>query len=127
MQQEIKKQPETNVQNTLTRKKYLNFKQFIDGNIFVQDSIKKQTLYILFLVLLSVIYINNKYKTEALMVNILKNQKEVKELRDRSIDYASELMSLSRESEVIRIIESKKLDLKELKSPPEKILIKKNN
>jgi hypothetical protein len=127
MQEGINKEPENGSQKTLTRKKFVNFKQFIDGNIFVQDSIKKQTLYILFLVLLSVIYIHNKYRTEALMVNILKNQKEVKELRDRSIDYASELMSLSRESEVIRMVEIKNLNLKELKSPPEKIIIKRNN
>jgi hypothetical protein len=127
MQEEINKEPETESQKAVTRKKYVNFRQFIDGNFFVQDSIKKQTLYILFLVLLSVIYIHNKYRTEALMVNILKTQKEVKELRDRSIDYASELMSLSRESEVIKIIETKNLNLKELKSPPEKIVIKRNN
>jgi hypothetical protein len=127
MQQQINTEQQISGQNTVTRKKYVNFRQFIDGNFFVQDSIKKQTLYILFLVLLSVIYIHNKYRTEALMVNILKSQKEVKELRDRSIDYASELMSLSRESEVIRMIETKKLNLKELKSPPEKIVIKRNN
>ena len=114
-----------NEEQATPKKKGLNLKQFIDGNIFVQDSIKKQTLYILFLVLLSVIYIHNKYKTEGLMVDILKTQKEVRELRDRSVDYASELMSLSRESEVVRMIESKNIGLKELKMPPEKIVIKK--
>jgi hypothetical protein len=106
-------------------KKKLNFKQFIDGNIFVQSTVRKQTKFILFLVFLCIIYIQNKYKNEELLVDILKTQKEVKELRDRSIIYGAELMSLSRESEVIKIVNNKGLGISELKLPPERILVKK--
>ena len=105
-------------------KKRWNFKQFIDGNFFIQNSIRKQTRFILFLVFLCIIYIQNKYRSEALLVDILKTQKEVKELRDRSVNFAAELMSLSRESEVIKIIDSKNLEIKELKYPPDKIRVK---
>lgn len=108
----------------MPKKKKWNFKQFIDGNIFIQSSIRKQTKFILFLVFLCIIYIQNKYRNEALLVDIINTQKEVKELRDRSINYASELMSLSRESEVIKTIETKGLGIKELKSPPDKIIVK---
>jgi hypothetical protein len=106
-------------------KKRWNFKQFIDGNFFIQSSIRKQTRFILFLVFLCIIYIQNKYRSEAILVDILKTQKEVKELRDRSVNFAAELMSLSRESEVIKIIDSKNLEIKELKYPPDKIRVKK--
>jgi predicted alpha-1,6-mannanase (GH76 family) len=125
MKQELNKEPESEKLQEVSKKKTWNFRQLIDGNIFVQDSIKKQTLYILFIVFLSVIYIHNKYVTEGLLVEILQMQKQVKELRDRSVDYASELMSLSRESEVIKIIEAKNIGIKELKSPPYKIVVKK--
>ncbi len=125
MKQELNKEPESEKLQEVSKKKTWNFRQLIDGNIFVQDSIKKQTLYILFIVFLSVIYIHNKYETEGLLVEILQMQKQVKELRDRSVDYASELMSLSRESEVIKIIEAKNIGIKELKSPPYKIVVKK--
>lgn len=106
-------------------KKALNFKQFISGSILAQDAIKKHVWYILFVVFLAVIYINNKYKTEKIMIDIISLQKEVKELRDRSTTYASDLMSISRESEVIRMVDEKKVGLYELKMPPEKIVIKK--
>jgi hypothetical protein len=106
-------------------KKKWNFKQFIDGNFFIQSSVKKQTKFILFLVLLCVLYIQNKYRNEALLVDILNTQKEVKELRDKSIIYAAELMSISRESEVIKIVDDKRIGLKELKSPPDRIIVKK--
>ena len=71
------------------------------------------------------VYINNKYQTEGLLINIIRLQNEVKENRDRSVSYAAELMSLSRESEVIKIVNEKNLNLQELKMPPEKIEVKK--
>jgi len=106
-------------------KKKWNFKQFIDGNIFLQGSIRKQTKFILFLVFLSIIYIQNKYKNEALLMEIYKTQNEVKELRDKSIIIAADLMSKSRESEVIEMIKQNNINLKELVSPPGRIIIKK--
>ena len=103
----------------------LSIMQFLSGNILTREAIKKHLWYVLFLVLLSVVYINNKYKTESLLISIIRLQNEVKEVRDRSVSYAAELMSISRESEVIKIIEEKNLSLQELKMPPEKIEVKK--
>ncbi|MDF1548947.1 MAG: FtsL-like putative cell division protein [Bacteroidales bacterium] len=117
---------EASNQTETQKKANFNIKQFLSGNILVQESIRKHLWYILFVVLLSVIYINNKYKTESILVDIIRLQGEVKELRDRSVSYASELMSISRESEVLKIIERKNVDLKELKLPPQKIVVKKN-
>jgi cell division protein FtsL len=102
-----------------------NIMQLLSGNILTREVIKKHLWYFLFLVALSVVYINNKYQTEGLLINIIRLQNEVKENRDRSVSYAAELMSLSRESEVIKIVNEKNLNLQELKMPPEKIEIKK--
>lgn len=116
---------EENEVNKEQKKNSLSFKDFLSGSILTQTSIKKHLWYILFVVLLSVVYISNKYKTEGILVDIIKLQKEVKELRDRSVSYASELMSLSRESEVIKIVNEKEVGLEELKKPPQKIIVKK--
>jgi hypothetical protein len=123
--QEIKKEKENDITQEAPKKEKWNFRQIFNGRVFLQDSVKKQTLYILFLVFLSIIYIYNKYRNEALLVGIIKTQKELRELRDRSVIYASELMSLSRESEVIKMVDIQELGLKELKSPPEIIKVKK--
>lgn len=116
---------EENEINKEQKKVSLSFKDFLSGSILTQTSIKKHIWYLLFLVLLSVFYINNKYKTEKIWVDIKNLQKEVEELRDRSVSYASELMSLSRESEVIKIVNKKEVGLEELKKPPQKIVVKK--
>ncbi len=103
----------------------LSFKQFLSGNILNREAIRKHLWFGLFIVSLSFLYINNKYKTEGLLISIIRLQNEVKELRDKSVSYAADLMSLSRESEVIKLVNEKNMNLQELTMPPEKIEIKK--
>jgi hypothetical protein len=111
-------------QNKMAWRKW-NLKQFVDGNIFLKEPVKKELGFILFLVFLFLLNINNRYRYEKLLVDIIQSQIEIKELRDRSIHYAAELMSLSRESKVKILINEKKLGLKEITEPPKKILVKK--
>ena len=70
------------------------------------------------------IYLYNKYKTEDLIIKINKTQKDIKNLRAKSVYNASELMIIRRESEVKKMVEKKNLDLKELKSPITEIKLK---
>lgn len=116
---------EKDINNKEEKKTNLSFKDFLSGSILTQTSIKKHLWYILFMVGISIIYISNKYQTEGIQVDIIKLQKEVKELRDRSVSYASDLMSVSRESEVLKLVEEKGVALQELKMPPQKIVVKK--
>jgi len=101
-----------------------SFREIINGDIFAHEQLMKNLWYILFVVFLTVVYIYNKYKTENVLIEIIKTQSVVKELRAYSISNANELMSLSKESEVVRLIEENGLNIKELKMPPEKIIVK---
>ena len=101
-----------------------SFREIVNGDIFAREQLMKNLWYILFVVFLTVIYIYNKYQTENVLIDIIETQKEVKELRVYSVTNATELMSLSKESEVIRLVQENELGIKELKRPPEKIVIK---
>lgn len=101
-----------------------SFREIINGDIFAREQLMKNLWFILFVVFLTVIYIYNKYQTENVLIEIIETQKEVKELRAYSVSNANELMSLSKESAVIRLVKKSKIDVKELKKPPEKIIIK---
>ena len=118
---------EENSKHNAEKKPGLSFKDFLSGSVLTQTSIKKHIWYILFVVALSIIYISNKYQTEGILVDIINLQKDVKELRDRSVSIASKLMSISRESEVTKLVNEKEVDLQELKVPPQKIVVKENN
>ncbi len=101
-----------------------SFREIINGDIFAREQLMKNLWYILFVVFLTVVYIYNKYNTERVLIDIIKTQHEVKELRINSVSNATELMSLSKESEVINLVQKNELSIKELKKPPEKIVVK---
>lgn len=75
----------------------------------------------LFLTLLLVIYIGNRYHAERVIRETLNLQTELKELRAKSISTASELEYMSNQSQVARLVEQKNIGLKYSEKPPVKI------
>ncbi len=74
--------------------------------------------YALFIALLSFIYITNRLEMEARVRRISDLTKEIKELRYEHITTQSELMNMSKQSEVLRRTEAENLGLHELTEPP---------
>lgn len=79
--------------------------------------------FIGFLSLLALIYIANSHLAEKKIRRINKLGKEIKELKWEYINVKSELMFRSKMSEVSKSVEP--LGLKQLSSPPQKIVLKK--
>jgi hypothetical protein len=99
-------------------------KGIIDGSILTLKPFVKQVPFILFLVLLSMIYIGNRYHAERVFRNLTNLKNEVRDLRAEQITTASELMNLSKPSKVQDLIDQKGLGLKEATKPPFKIVVK---
>ena len=102
-----------------------SFKGLIDGSLFTMDGVVSQLPFILFLTLLAFIYIGNRYRAEKIVRETISLQKEMKELRAEAITTSSELMSLSKQSEVAKLVERKGLGLKESVEPPSKLIVSK--
>ncbi|MBO9730483.1 MAG: hypothetical protein J7623_17715 [Chitinophaga sp.] len=79
--------------------------------------------FIGFLAVLALIYIANSHLAEKKIRRINKLGKEIKELKWEYINVKSELMFRSKMSEVSKSVEP--LGLKQLSSPPQKIVLKK--
>nr|WP_255578617.1 FtsL-like putative cell division protein [Chitinophaga sp. sic0106] len=77
---------------------------------------------ILFLAALALIYIANSHLAEKKIRRINQLSKEIKELKWEYINVKSELMFQSKMSEVSKSVEQ--LGLKQLNSPPRKIVLK---
>lgn len=109
----------------MSEERYISeFKKFIDdwakrlmtGQV---TFISQKTLpYYIFLVGLLIIYITNNLSIEGDLRRISELTSEIKELRYESISTSSELMNMSKQSEVIRRVEAEGLNLKELTEPP---------
>lgn len=104
-----------------SEEKKSSFKDLLDGTILTRKSIVNQLPFILFLTFLAAIYIGNRYHAEKVARDLTKLQLEVKDLRAESITNASELMFISKQSEVIKMVRGANLNLEESVNPPIKI------
>jgi cell division protein FtsL len=96
----------------------------VDGTLLTRKKVVNQLPFIFYLVFLSLIYITNRYHAEALRDKIEALREITDELRSEAIFVSSELMKLSRQTEVADEVEKKGLGLKESVEPPKKIIIK---
>ncbi len=97
------------------------FKDVITGSLLVKKNVTQQVPFFLFLVGIAIIYIANRYHAENVFRTKMIIQNEIEELRAESITTASELMFLSKRSEVNKLVIEKGLDLRESTVPPVKI------
>ncbi|MGF1585138.1 MAG: FtsL-like putative cell division protein [Bacteroidales bacterium] len=99
-------------------------KDFIDGSVLTRDFVVRQLPFIIFLAILAILYIGNRYHSEKLVRRTSELQNELKELRAEAITVSAELMHMSRQSEVLKLLRRNNLDLVESLEPPRKIVVK---
>jgi hypothetical protein len=88
------------------------------------DRLFKAIPFILFLVFLAMVHISNNHSGENKIRRIERMEKEMKEYRWEYMTTKSEMMLKSRQSELARLVEAN--GIKELRTPPQKIVIKKD-
>lgn len=98
----------------------------VDGTLLTRKKVLRQLPFIFYLVFLGMIYISNRYHAETLRNNIEDLRSHANELRSQAVFVSSELMKVSRQTEVAREVDRKGLELKESIEPPKKIVVKKD-
>jgi hypothetical protein len=93
----------------------------MDGTLLTRENVAGQLPFVLFLTLLLIVYIGNRYHAERVIRKSLQLQTELRELRARAISTASELEYMSNQSQVARLVEQKNIGLKYSEKPPVKI------
>ena len=97
------------------------FKSLLTGSFLSKDKLVQSLPYIFFLTFLGICYIANGYQAEKIIRRLYKTNNELKELRSEYITTKSDLMYISKQSQLART--TLPLGLKELVSPPKKIVI----
>lgn len=103
------------------KRKRVRVKEIIDGTILVRENVRKQLPFLLFLTFLGIVYIGNRFHAERMVRQIEQLKVEVNNLRSEQITTTSELMNISRPSEVAALVEAKGMGLKESMEPPKKL------
>ena len=99
-------------------------KSLISGSLFSEKIILGNLPFILLLATLGAIYIANRFHAEKVIRKTDILLEEVKELRAEAMATTSELMYISKQSQVTRLVNQRGLELKELKDPPYKLEVK---
>jgi len=100
-------------------------KELLSGSMITEKIILNNLWYVLFITFLAALYIANRFNAEKVTRQTTRLSKEVRELRAESLSTSADLMYLSRQSEVYKLVKERGLNLEELKTPPYKLLVKK--
>jgi hypothetical protein len=100
-------------------------KELLSGTMVSEKIILKNLGYVSLVTLLLAIYIGNRFHAEKITRESTRLQREVKDLRSEALSTSADLMYVSRQSEVLRLIRDKGIDLEELKNPPYKLIVSK--
>lgn len=120
----MNKRRDTSAEEAPKKEKRPGFKSLLSGNFLNRDQVVDGLPFVLFLSLLGIFYIANGYQAEKLIREIYKTNNELKELRSEYITNKSDLMYISKQSQLAR--NTLELGLKELTSPPKKIVLTKD-
>lgn len=104
-------------------KKASNFKSLLSGSFLSKEQVTGSLPFIFFLTFLGICYIANGYQTEKVIRDLYNTNNELKELRSEYITTKSDLMYISKQSQVARATAG--FGLVELTSPPKKIVLTK--
>jgi hypothetical protein len=113
---------EVKVPQKSTSKVVRSFLNVISGSFLSKDFTLKFLPFVLYLTLIALCYIANGYYAENKVRQLNKLGNELKELRSEFIITKSDLMFLSKQSEVAKA--AIPLGIKESKEPPRKIISK---
>lgn len=93
----------------------------VSGSFLTREETRNQLPFILFLTLIAMCYISNTYYAERTVRKINQVSNEIKELRSEYITTKSDLMFISKQSEVARA--AAEYGIRESVVPPKKIVI----
>lgn len=100
-------------------------RDLLSGSIVSDRIVLKNLGVFIFLTVLGALYIGNRFHAEKITRETARLSVEVSDLRAESLSTSASLMTVSRQSEVYRMVKEKELGLEELKEPPFRLVVDK--
>jgi cell division protein FtsL len=93
-------------------------RDILNGNILTKKFIRRQYLLIILMVVLSIVYIDNRYSSEKQITGITELKRKIQDAKYESLTISAELMEISRQSNIVLLLQSKGIDLRPGDTPP---------
>ena len=93
----------------------------LSGSVLTEGIILRNLHFVFVIVFIIALYISNRYSCISKMAEIQKLERELKDVKYQSQNISTELIGVSRESQVQNLVEKNGLDIKISKEPVYKI------
>lgn len=104
--------------------KHMSIRSILGGDILANDFFKRQTNLLILIMILTILYIDNRYSSQQELIEIDKLRKELTDIQYDALTRSSELMEKSRQSRIEEYISTEESPLETATSRP--YLIKKD-
>ena len=104
--------------------KHMSIRSILGGDILANDFFKRQTSLLILIMILTILYIDNRYTSQQELIEIDRLKKELIDVRYKALNRSSELMEKSRQSRIEEYISTEESHLETATNRP--FLIKKD-
>ena len=104
--------------------KHMSIRSILGGDILANDFLKRQTKLFILIMILTILYISNRYEHQQEMLRINNLKDTLIDVRYKALNRSSELMEKSRQSRIEEYISTKESHLETATNRP--YLIKKD-
>jgi hypothetical protein len=93
-------------------------RDFMNGNFLTKRFFQKQYGLLILLAILAFIYVDNRYYCETQLIREIELKKKIQDAKYESLTISAQLMQISRQSNVQKMIKERNLPLVESNTPP---------
>ena len=93
-------------------------RDLLNGDIWTKKFFRKQYKLILMIALLTFLYIGNRYQYETELARVIQINKEIKDAKYEALTISAQLMRLTRQSNIERMVRERGIVLYEPDRPP---------
>ncbi|MGP1476437.1 MAG: FtsL-like putative cell division protein [Phocaeicola sp.] len=104
--------------NPKIQPKKLSLRSILGGDILANDFLRRQAKLIILIMILTVLYIDNRYSAQQDLIEIDKLKKELTDIKYDALTRSSELMEKSRQSKIEEYVSSEGSELQTATSRP---------
>lgn len=109
---EIQNQKEQKAKKkTSSSSKRMSIRSILGGDILANDFFKRQTSLLILIMILTILYIDNRYSSQQELIEIDKLKKELTDIKYDALTRSSELMEKSRQSRIEEYISTEESPL----------------
>jgi len=95
-----------------------SLRDILNGNILTKKFFQKQYGLLIMIAVLTFFYVDNRFYCERQLANEIDLKKKIQDAKYESLTISAELMQISRQSNVSKLVKDNGIDLIEARTPP---------